>query len=137
MIEAGMPPTWAGGYYRTHDLRKSWTRWINENGGSIEEIAAVLHHSSPDVTYKYYFADTHKRRLAESGHAKGLVRLKSLLDERDELDGLIMEHEETFRDLECFEVFDDGGFAMPEGTAYGGPGSIEEVRAPGLEPGTS
>jgi len=40
-----------------------------------------------------------------------------------------------FRGCNHIEVFRDGGIAMPEGMAYGGPGFIEEVPAPGFEPG--
>jgi integrase len=147
MIEAGLGPTSPSGcYYRTHDLRKTLARWIDQNGGSIQEISAFLTHSSPDVTFKHYFAHDHKQALSDAAQSKAMDRLGELLQERESLDAEIEEIRGLFRDLDYFEVFDDGGLAMPEGTAYGGPGFVEydmeggepgEVRAPGLEPGTS
>ena len=79
MMDSGMPPTSPGGYYRLHDLRKVWARWINENGGSIESISPFLGHSSTQVTYNAYFHDEPKQRLAIEGQRKGLNHLKSLL----------------------------------------------------------
>ena len=79
MIASGMSSTSPGGYYRLHDLRKVWARWIDENGGSLESISAFLTHSSTQVTYKAYFADDHKQRLAHDGQRTGLNHLKSLL----------------------------------------------------------
>ena len=45
MMASGLPPTTSGGYYRLHDLRKVWARWIDENDGSLEAISAFLGHS--------------------------------------------------------------------------------------------
>jgi len=63
---AGLGPTTPGDYYRVHDLRKVWARWINHNGGSIEEVSAFLTHSSTEVTYRAYFADDHKSELRKT-----------------------------------------------------------------------
>ena len=79
MIASGMPPTSPGGYYRMHDMRKVWARWIDENGGSLESISAFLGHSSTQVTYNTYFHDEHKAKLAKKGQEKGLNHLQSLL----------------------------------------------------------
>jgi len=79
MIANGMPPTCSGGFYRLHDIRKVWSRWIDENGGSLEEISAFLGHSSTQVTYKIYFHDEHKAKLAKKGQERGLKHLQSLL----------------------------------------------------------
>jgi len=145
MMNVGLEPTSPGGkQYRVHDLRKTIARWINENEGSIAEISACLGHSSPEVTYKHYFADEVKEGLAASGQAKAMERLGELLQERESLDKEIEELRALFSHLDHIEFFDDGGVALPEGTAFGGPGCIIEshdgmsvVRAPGLEPGTS
>ena len=91
MMLAGLGPTTKGGYYRVHDLRKVWARWINQNGGSIEEVSAFLSHSSTEVTYKAYFSDTHKDELRRSAHRKGLEQLEALLQQRDDLDSRIRE----------------------------------------------
>jgi integrase len=138
MIDAGLGPTSPSKcYYRVHDLRKTIARWIDYNGGSISEVSACLAHSSPDVTYKHYFADDLKQALAASGRAKAMDRLGSLLDVKAASELGFEELQRLFRGCDHIEVFRDGGIAMPEGMAYGGPGFIEEVRAPGLEPGTS
>ena len=79
MKASGLPPTTSGGYYRLHDLRKVWARWIDENDGSLEAISAFLGHSSTQVTYNTYFHDEHKARLALEGQKLGLKRLKELM----------------------------------------------------------
>jgi integrase len=79
MIASGMTPTSPGGYYRMHDMRKVWARWIDENGGSLESISAFLGHSSTQVTYNTYFHDEHKAKLAKKGQERGLNHLQSLL----------------------------------------------------------
>ncbi len=79
MIASGLPPTTPGGYYRLHDLRKVWARWIDENDGSLEAISAFLGHSSTQVTYNTYFHDEHKARLAQEGQKLGLKKLKELM----------------------------------------------------------
>ena len=91
MMLAGLGPTTPGGYYRVHDLRKVWARWINQNGGSIEEVSAFLTHSSTEVTYRAYFADDHKSELRKTGRERGLAQLEALLEERDDLDARISE----------------------------------------------
>ena len=91
MMLAGLGPTTPGGYYRVHDLRKVWARWINLNGGSIEEVCAFLTHSSPEVTYRTYFSDDHKTELRKSAQERGFARLQALLDSRDDLDARICE----------------------------------------------
>ena len=74
-----MPPTTPGGYYRLHDLRKVWARWIDDNDGSLEAISAFLGHSSTQVTYNTYFHGEHKARLAREGQKLGLKKLKELM----------------------------------------------------------
>ena len=91
MMLAGLGPTTPGGYFRIHDLRKVWARWINQNGGSIEEVCAFLTHSSPEVTYRTYFSDDHKTELRKSAQERGFARLQALLDSRDDLDARICE----------------------------------------------
>jgi len=85
MIANGMPPTSPGGYYKLHDLRKVWARWIDENGGSLESTTAFLGHSSTQVTYKSYFHDEHKNKLARKGQQIGLNHLQSLLAPPEDL----------------------------------------------------
>ena len=91
MMLAGLGPTTPGGYFRIHDLRKVWARWINQNGGSIEEVCAFLTHSSTEVTFRNYFSDDHKADLIKTAHVGGLATLEALLEERDDLNARISE----------------------------------------------
>ncbi|MDC3267809.1 site-specific integrase [bacterium] len=85
MIASGIPPNAAGGQYRLHKLRSVWARWIDENGGSLESTTAFLGHSSTQVTYKSYFHDEHKSKLARKGQQIGLNHLQSLLAPPEDL----------------------------------------------------
>jgi len=91
MMLAGLGPTTPGGYFRIHDLRKVWARWINQNGGSIEEVCAFLTHSSTEVTFRAYYSDDLKDELRKTAHEGGLATLEALLEERDDLNARISE----------------------------------------------
>ena len=127
MMELDIPPTSAGGYYRTHELRKSWARWIHDNDGMIEEATAFLTHSSPDVTYKSYYADGQKKALASSGHEKGLRAIAEILGHDGGDDMRFEELEGLFRNIDFLVPMEDGSLLLPDETRYGGPGFIEQV----------
>ena len=110
MIASGMPPTSPGGYYRLHDMRKVWARWIDENGGSLESVAAFLGHSSTQVTYNCYFHADHKVKLAKQGREIGLNHLQSLLAPPEDLTDRLAE-------LRAFlergkGIYADGSFSL-------------------------
>jgi integrase len=145
MMHAGMPPTCEGGYHRTHDLRKVWSRWIDAADGDLEEVCAFLGHKDPRTTYAHYFAKEHKTAIGDRGHERGLEHLKSLLQERDEMDLKIARLKELLGHLEEVYVGDDGAVVFPspdasdEDSVMWDPwlnGSGLVVPTPGLEPGT-
>jgi hypothetical protein len=112
MIAAELSPTTPGGYFRIHDFRKVWARWIDKNGGTIEESSAVLNHASTDVTFKAYYSHEHKEELRKAGHRKGISELEKLLNQRDELDVRIRELS-TELDRVGFWSSRDGGGIFP------------------------
>jgi len=138
MIAAGMPPTTPGGYYRLHDLRKVWARWIDENGGSLEAISSFLGHSSTQVTYNAYFHAEHKRTLAREGQQKGLDHLRSLLAPPPE--NLRERMEELRRILaEGGSIYEELSFSLRhniERTKASRASGMALVPAPRLELGT-
>jgi len=91
MMLAGLGPTTPGGYYRVHELRKVWARWINQNGGSIEEVSAFLTHDSTDSAFRAYYSDDLKTDLRKTARERGHAQLEALLEERDDLDARIFE----------------------------------------------
>ena len=138
MIANGTPPTTPGGYYRLHDMRKVWARWIDENGGSLESTTAFLGHSSTQVTYKSYFHDEHKNKLARKGQQIGLNHLQSLLAPPEDLT-------ERLAELRAFleageDIYADGAFSLRheiDRTKSARPGRWSKlVPAPRLELGT-
>jgi integrase len=110
MIANGMPPTSPGGYYRLHDMRKVWARWIDENGGSLESTTAFLGHSSTQVTYKSYFHDEHKNKLARKGQQIGLNHLQSLLAPPEDLTDRLAELRAFLEAGE--EIYANGSFSL-------------------------
>ena len=145
MMHAGMPPTCDGGYHRTHDLRKVWSRWIDAADGDLEEVCAFLGHKDPRTTYAHYFAKEHKSAIADRGHERGIERLKALLEERDEMDEKIARLKELLGHLEEVYVAEDGSVEFPSPDANDADsvmwdpwlnGSGPVVPTPGLEPGT-
>jgi hypothetical protein len=126
MMELDIPPTSAGGYHRAHELRKSWARWIQANGGVIEEATAFLTHSTTDVTYKCYYADGQKKALASSAHEKGLRAITDFLG-LDEVDDMRLEElEGLFQNIDFLAPMEDGSLLLPDETAFGGPEFIEQ-----------
>jgi integrase len=126
MMELDIPPTSAGGYHRTHELRKSWARWIHANDGVIEEATAFLTHSTTDVTYKCYYADGQKKALASSAHEKGLRAITDFLG-LDEVDDMRLEElEGLFQNIDFLAPMEDGSLLLPDETAFGGPEFIEQ-----------
>jgi len=109
MIAAGLSPTTPGGYHRIHDLRKVWARWIDQNGGTIEESSAFLTHATTDVTYKTYYSHDHKEELRKTGHSKGISKLEELLNQRDELDVRIRELSNEIEKVGFWSSGDGGG----------------------------
>jgi len=109
MIAAGLSATTPGGYYRIHDFRKIWARWIDKNGGTIEETSAVLSHDSPLATFKAYYSHEHKERLRKAGHSKGISELEKLLNHRDELDVRIRELSNEIERVGFWSSGDGGG----------------------------
>ena len=109
MMLAGLGPTTPGGYFRIHDLRKVWARWINQNGGSIEEVCAFLTHSSTEVTFRNYFSDDHKTERRKSAQERGFARLQALLDSRDDLDARICELSDQLERVGCWSDGQGGG----------------------------
>jgi len=91
MILAGLGPTTPRGYYRVHELRKVWARWINQNGCSIEEVSAFLTHDSTDSAFRAYYSDDLKTDLRKTARERGYAQLEALLEERDVLDARICE----------------------------------------------
>jgi hypothetical protein len=138
MIASGMPPTSPGGYYRLHDMRKVWARWIDENGGSLESTTAFLGHSSTQVTYKSYFHDEHKNKLARKGQQIGLNHLQSLLAPPEDLTDRLAELRAFLEAGE--EIYANGSFSLRheiERTKSARPGRWSKlVPAPRLELGT-
>ena len=138
MIANGMPPTTPGGYYRLHDMRKVWARWIDENGGSLESTTAFLGHSSTQVTYKSYFHDEHKDRLARKGQQIGLNHLQSLLAPPEDLTDRLAELRAFLERGE--DIYADGAFSLRheiDRTKSARPGRWSKlVPAPRLELGT-
>jgi len=143
MMELDIPPTSAGGYHRAHELRKSWARWIQANGGVIEEATAFLTHSTTDVTYKCYYADGQKKALASSAHEKGLRAITDFLGLYEVDDMRLEELEGLFQNIDFLAPMEDGSLLLPDETAFGGPEFIEQefhedgwVPTPGLGPRT-
>ena len=138
MIAVGIPPTTPGGYYRLHDLRKVWARWINENGGSLEAISSFLGHSSTQVTYNAYFHAEHKRTLAREGQEKGLDHLHSLLAPQPEN---LRERMDVLRRIltEAGSIYEERSFSLRhniERTRASRARALALVPAPRLELGT-
>ena len=132
MINIGMEPTCAGGYYRLHDLRKVWCDWIDRGGGSLEEASAVLGHTDTKVILRHYISEEHKMRLRQAGWEAGIGQLEALIQQRESIDLRI---DELYGQLHDIGFFSDGA----GGGVY--PSCWDEgedmlVRAPGLEPGT-
>ena len=132
MINIGMEPTCAGGYYRLHELRKVWCDWMERGGASLEQTSIFLGHSDPKVTLQHYFAEDHKRRLRQEAWEAGIGQLEALVQERDNIDHRI---DELYNQLHEIGFFSDGkgGGVYP---ACWDEGDDMLVRAPGLEPGT-
>ncbi len=132
MINIGMEPTCAGGYYRLHDLRKVWCDWIDRGGGSLEEASAVLGHTDTKVILRHYISEEHKMRLRQAGWEAGIGQLEALIQQRESIDLRI---DELYGQLHDIGFFSDGA----GGGVYPSCWDEEEdmlVRAPGLEPGT-
>ena len=132
MINIGMEPTCAGGYYRLHELRKVWCDWMGRGGASLEQASIFLGHSDPKVTLQHYFAEDHKRRLRQEAWEAGIGQLEALFQERENIDHRIDELYDRLHDIGYFSDGKGGG-------VY--PACWDEdddmlVRAPGLEPGT-
>jgi len=125
MVEVGMPPTTPGGYYRTHDLRKVWIRWIDENGGTMEEITALLR-NSPRVVRKHYYPKSVQQRLVMSALDKGFKELGNMLEMEELGAERIEELKATFADLSHITVNRDGTLDMSDETRYGGPDFITD-----------
>jgi integrase len=138
MIASGMPPTSPGGYYRLHDMRKVWARWIDENGGSLESVAAFLGHSSTQVTFNCYFHAEHKVKLAKEGREIGLNHLQSLLAPPEDLTDRLAELRAFLEAGE--EIYANGSFSLRheiDRTKSARPGRWSKlVPAPRLELGT-
>jgi len=105
MINIGMEPTCAGGYYRLHDLRKVWCDWIDRGGGSLEEASAVLGHTDTKVILRHYISEEHKMRLRQAGWEAGIGQLEALIHERENTDQRI---EDLYRQLYEIGYFSDG-----------------------------
>ena len=110
MIASNIPPNAAGGQYRLHKLRSVWARWIDENGGSLESTTAFLGHSSTQVTYKSYFHDEHKNKLARKGQQIGLNHLQSLLAPPEDLTDRLAELRAFLEAGE--EIYANGSFSL-------------------------
>jgi integrase len=138
MIASGIPPNAAGGQYRLHKLRTVWARWIDENGGSLESTTAFLGHSSTQVTYKSYFHDEHKNKLARKGQQIGLNHLQSLLAPPEDLTDRLTELRVFLEAGE--DIYADGAFSLRheiDRTKSARPGRWSKlVPAPRLELGT-
>ena len=135
MIASDIPPNAAGGQYRLHKLRSVWARWIDENGGSLESTTAFLGHSSTQVTYKSYFHDEHKNKLARKGQQIGLNHLQSLLAPPEDLTDRLAELRAFLEAGE--DIYADGAFSLRheiERTKSARPGRWSKlVPAPRLE----
>ena len=105
MINIGMEPTCAGGYYRLHDLRKVWCDWIDRGGGSLEQTSAFLGHNDPKMTNQYYVASKHKERMRQEAWEAGMKGLEALLQIRENTDRKI---EDLYRQLHEIGYFSDG-----------------------------
>jgi integrase len=138
MIASNIPPNAAGGQYRLHKLRSVWARWIDENGGSLESTTAFLGHSSTQVTYKSYFHDEHKNKLARKGQQIGLNHLQSLLAPPEDLTDRLTELRAFLEAGE--DIYADGAFSLRheiDRTKSARPGRWSKlVPAPRLELGT-
>ncbi len=110
MKASGLPPTTSGGYYRLHDLRKVWARWIDENDGSLEAISAFLGHSSTEVTYNTYFHDEHKARLAREGQELGLKKLKELMGSSEDVTDKLAKLRQLLADGES--IYAENSFSL-------------------------
>jgi integrase len=135
MVDSGMQPTSPGGYYRLHDLRKVWARWIDENGGSLESISAFLGHSSPEVAFKAYFDDQHKQRKGKEGQQIGLNHLKTLLSPPSQ------NIEERLTELRSIltrggSIYAEHSFGLRHSIKPTESAQAKLVPTPGLEPGT-
>ena len=138
MIASGIPPNAAGGQYRLHKLRTVWARWIDENGGSLESTTAFLGHSSTQVTYKSYFHDEHKNKLARKGQQIGLNHLQSLLAPPEDLTDRLAELRAFLEAGE--DIYANSSFSLRheiDRTKSARPGRWSKlVPAPRLELGT-
>ena len=105
MINIGMEPTRAGGYYRLHELRKVWCDWMERGGASLEQTSIFLGHSDTKVTLQHYFAEDHKRRLRQEAWEAGIGQLEALVQERDNIDHRI---DELYNQLHQIGFFSDG-----------------------------
>ena len=147
MVRLGMESTSRAGYYRFHDLRRVWARWMDRGGASLEEITAFFGHSSPRVPYEHYYADDHKKAMSDAAWKAGMGELEALMKVREKVDLRI---DELYDQLDRVGFFSDGEgggvypswwdemdpAAMDLSHMGIGEGDSVLVRAPGLEPGT-
>ena len=113
MIHSGVGPTCEGGYYRTHDLRKVWSRWLQSNGGTLDDARVMLGHSSADTTAKHYVGNSQtESQRAMAGHI-GLKHLQDIYRISDELKSKLEDLEKLFADLPHITVHNDGSLTWP------------------------
>ena len=113
MIHSGMGPTCEGGYYRTHDLRKVWSRWLQSNGGTLDDARIMLGHRSADTTAKHYVGNSQtESQRAMAGHI-GHKQIQDILRIGDELKSKLEDLEKLFGDLPHFTVHDNGSLTWP------------------------
>ena len=113
MIHSGMGPTCEGGYYRTHDLRKVWSRWLQSNGGTLDDARVMLGHRSADTTAKHYVSNSQaESQRAMAGHI-GLKHIQDIYRMSDELKSKLEDLEKLFADLPHITVHNDGSLTWP------------------------
>ena len=113
MIHSGMGPTCEGGYYRTHDLRKVWSRWLQSNGGTLDDARIMLGHRSADTTAKHYVGNSQTESQRAMAEQIGHKHLQDLLQIRDELKNKLEDLEKLFGELPHFTVHDNGSLTWP------------------------
>ena len=113
MIHSGMGPTCEGGYYRTHDLRTVWSRWLQSNDGTLDDARVMLGHRSADTTAKHYVGNSQTESQRAMAEQIGHKQIQDILRIGDELKSKLEDLEKLFGDLPHFTVHDDGSLTWP------------------------
>mgnify|MGYP003327208847 CR=1 FL=1 len=98
---------------RTSGFRKVWSRWLQSNGGTLDDARVMLGRSSADTTAKHYVGNSQtESQRAMAGHI-GLKHLQDIYRISDELKSKLEDLEKLFGDLPHFIVHKDGNLTWP------------------------